>query len=552
MYLDSLPKRLIRLSLITWSIFCSLRVFAARSREGFEDLEHDSITRAAVENSIASDERGTVFVNSSSSSIEREGMLRINNIICKDVASSSGDHEISAFVSVEVGATRQVTPTRSEDSGLNWAWSAELPAFKEDDVLVVKLYNADQRGNWDLIGTANIHFRSHEPHAPPVRTVSAELSLDGEKRGTISADLFWMPGLEASQQQTSWCDCGRGLQYVSIFPKGSPRQAVKLRADAGFQVFEFETYSRRFSYSCSGSKNSWYKSNIVNAVETKRWRVRVTVGQYALCPGGAGRIEYRALDAKPAGAATYSRFKKEDIESNMVYADCDGNTADGDTVPKEFGGLWWMDGNPASIFEVVASFGQASWHGCETSTLIEWSDEERAANVITSPFGDKVPCRGVLVFKFSANRGWAMPDTFAAKTYAWLGTMVNQNMEFVCGGHDPGNLTVCKLGASQGLVSSIMNKLRKWLIADTFNTLTKFAMVKADDNLWVRYSLMGRHRYFLKRVISCDGKWTHYKNEFMSHGTAVPERNRRDVFGHGRDKRNYVNSVPDDLFVIEK
>merc|ERR1740121_525941 len=102
----------------------------------------------------------------------------------------------------------------------------------------------------------------------------------------------------------------------------------------------------------------------------------------------------------------------------MLYADCNGKTADGDQIPAEFGGLWWMDENPAGLMETVGSFGRANWRpgldGCRLSTLSSYTQSERDAGVVRSPHGKEVPCQGLLLFPFYADRIWAMPNTFIA------------------------------------------------------------------------------------------------------------------------------------------
>lgn len=64
-------------------------------------------------------------------------------------------------------------------------------------------------------------------------------------------------------------------------------------------------------------------------------------------------------------------FKPDEIAESMLYADCKGKTATGEHIPAEWGGLWWMDGNPAP--ETVASFGRAHWYpgakGCRKTEM---------------------------------------------------------------------------------------------------------------------------------------------------------------------------------------
>merc|ERR1712228_681687 len=99
-----------------------------------------------------------------------------------------------------------------------------------------------------------------------------------------------------------------------------------------------------------------------------------------------------------------------------------------------------------------------------------------------------------------ADRIWGMPNTWMAKLYALVSTLSNQHMEFVCGGASADNLTVCKLGSSQGLVSSAWNQLRKWFNTDPFNIVWQFSMVKVNGDSWIRYSFGHNHQYYLKRI----------------------------------------------------
>jgi len=250
-------------------------------------------------------------------------------------------------------------------------------------------------------------------------------------------------------------------------------------------------------------------------------------------------------------------FPREDVANQMVYVTCDGRNAIGEEAPKEFGGLWWMDGNPAP--ETVASFGHAEWtrgvEACKKVKLSHYSQKEADEGTIKDPFGNSVPCQGRMILAFWEDRMWAMPSTSVGFLYEEAGTVGDSHMEFVCGGPDPENLTVCKVGASTGPEMAeqswfkLLPKNLRDLGAQAFNALAKFSMVKVNEDYWIRYSLGSRFPYHLKRISDCRGQpVARHWDQFTSNGTAAPYH-QRDVYGNGGDNRSHVADVPSELFV---
>jgi len=250
-------------------------------------------------------------------------------------------------------------------------------------------------------------------------------------------------------------------------------------------------------------------------------------------------------------------FPREDVSKNMVFATCDGRNAIGQKVPAIFGGLWWMDGNPAP--ETVASFGHAEWmpgqQACKDVKLAHYSKEEQDAGIIKDPHNNTEPCQGRMMVAFWEDRMWAMPDTMVGRAYEAAGTAGDSHMEFVCGGPSPDDLTICKVGASPGpdvADQPYLEKLRRQLLdlgAQAFNSLATFAMVRVNKDYWIRYSLGDSFPYHLKRIVDCDGKPVerHWR-QFVSNGTDAPYV-EKDVYGHGGDTRKTVAKVSKDLFV---
>jgi hypothetical protein len=380
--------------------------------------------------------------------------------------------------------------------------------------------------------------------------------VHGVQASLIEAPLT-DPGTLAGRVE-SRCDCKTGLDFAKVYPKGSPDQEVTITNDTDFARLSWKFPVNQLTYKCDGS-GRWWDSPAMPGGRAHVWHVKLVKRKspwHCFRWGSdTGTLILEAFNAQEDEKIEYHGFQTTQIADNMIYSDCDGKTADGDKIPAEFGGLWWMDGNPAGVFETVASFGHAHWRSgpeeCKRSTLSAYTEEEREKGIVRSPHGDEVPCQGLLLFPFYADRIWAMPNTWMAKLYAQVGTIINQNMEFVCGGASADNLTVCKLGASQGLVSSAWNQLREWFIADPFNIAWKFSMVKVNSDSWIRYSFGDSHQYYLKRIINCDGKeHTQHMKRFLSNGSAEPDR-QADVFGNGGDDRDYVAAVPEELFVIK-
>lgn len=249
-------------------------------------------------------------------------------------------------------------------------------------------------------------------------------------------------------------------------------------------------------------------------------------------------------------------FRREDVAKNMVFATCDGRNAIGQQVPALWGGLWWMDGNPAP--ETVASFGHAEWipgvQACKDVKLSHYEEEEKSAGIIKDPHGNTEPCQGRMIVAFWEDRMWAMPDTLVGRAYEAAGTVGDSHMEFVCGGPSQTNLTICKVGAFPGPEKAPESKIEQWrrklleLGADAFNSLAAFSMVRVNEDYWIRYSLGDKFPYHLKRISDCNGKPVerHWR-QFLSNGTERPYV-EKDIYGNGGDDREHVAKVPENLF----
>jgi len=249
------------------------------------------------------------------------------------------------------------------------------------------------------------------------------------------------------------------------------------------------------------------------------------------------------------------QFPPDEIAANMLYTNCRGDTAAGALLPPEFGGLWWMDGNHAPA--TVVSFGRARWEygdeACQRTEMESYSMEERARRTVRGPFGEEVPCQGRMSVELTEDRIWAMPGIAAARAYEHGGTASISAVEFVCGGEDRSNLTICKFGSNTGPKATSMagQAVQRSRVASDWASdyPVRFSMVKVNANYWVCYSLDGVHVYHLKRIVGCNGRPVKKQwEQFLSDGTARPER-LRDVFGHGGDERTHVEKVTGPLFV---
>jgi len=244
-------------------------------------------------------------------------------------------------------------------------------------------------------------------------------------------------------------------------------------------------------------------------------------------------------------------FKREDIAKNMVYVDCNGNSAKASGIPKDFGGLWWMDGNFAP--EVVASFGQGTWfpgeEGCKGARIFHYGSDEKKKNIVKGPHKGSAQCRGRLMLPYWENRTWAFENIRGTHVFQ----AIDFKAEFVCGGDDPNYLTVCKVAMPADSVTNAVSKVIS-------NTVFAFAywMVRVNENLWVRYTpLPGgvfSHQYFLKRITDCNGAPVEpYWGQFNSNGRGKDSFSGvRDAFGSRLWRRWSVSKVSSTLMVRAK
>jgi hypothetical protein len=237
-------------------------------------------------------------------------------------------------------------------------------------------------------------------------------------------------------------------------------------------------------------------------------------------------------------------FAREEIAKMMEYVGCDGESRKGKGIPEDFGGLWWMDGNPAP--EDVSSFGQGVWtpgpHGCNTSKVYHYTDEEKKKGIIKDLYGNEVPCKGRLNMDYYDERTWAWPWIFGNREFVRAVPLGAFMVEFVCGG--PGGrddmLTICKV--------AVPSAGAKYM-AKVFPT--DYYMVRVSKSQWIRYTPthFGIHQYYLKQITDCSGQPVEpFWKEFNSGGWAKPEF-QKDVYGHGGDTRWWVKSVPKTLYV---
>mmetsp|Transcript_19703 Transcript_19703/g.54111 ORF Transcript_19703/g.54111 Transcript_19703/m.54111 type:complete len:474 (+) Transcript_19703:91-1512(+) len=238
-------------------------------------------------------------------------------------------------------------------------------------------------------------------------------------------------------------------------------------------------------------------------------------------------------------------FQREKVADNMLWAGCDGQTADGGHVPAEFGGLWWIDGSSAP--ETIESFAHATWRAGEAACLgldVPLGPKERMTVMLTDPHGNEVPCRGRLSMPMSSERIFAWPDTKEGGAYENTATAAEWRKDFVCGGVDPHNFTICKVSRDSGPAPGLE------LLARPIPLKVANPMVKVNDDHWIRYGEAGEPiLYRLKRVVGCGGQFVEpHWGEYLSDGKAVPQR-VKDVYDNGLDDRPHVSQVPELMFV---
>ena len=127
-------------------------------------------------------------------------------------------------------------------------------------------------------------------------------------------------------------------------------------------------------------------------------------------------------------------FLTKDTDKHMIYPDCAGaNSATSTSVPPEFSGLWWMDGNPASDY--VASFGRSDWQ-----TVVDGYTCKAGSTLTNQQSGDTFPCIGGMDLNVYDENIWSWHDEALGKlVYSGaLGTQLTYTFE--CGGDDNGKV----------------------------------------------------------------------------------------------------------------
>ncbi|GMI10673.1 hypothetical protein TrLO_g9010 [Triparma laevis f. longispina] len=227
-------------------------------------------------------------------------------------------------------------------------------------------------------------------------------------------------------------------------------------------------------------------------------------------------------------------FYTKDTADHMIYSDCSGdNSATSTSVPPEFSGLWWMDGNPASDY--VASFGRSNWqttadgYSCVSSTLTNQQTDET------------FNCLGGMDLNVYDENIWSWHDEALGKLVYGGALGVALTYKFECGGDDDGKLTYCQIYPN----AAIPVTSDGWVTVPA--SLVSFDMTRGDDNLWIRNSIIAGldsypHNYYLKKIVNCDGTKGEHWDDYLSHGKAaapvIP-----DVFGNGADDRETVSNV---------
>lgn len=231
-------------------------------------------------------------------------------------------------------------------------------------------------------------------------------------------------------------------------------------------------------------------------------------------------------------------FETKNTADSMDYAKTDGTSLSG-SVPPEFAGLWWMDGNPASDY--VASFGRSNWQSvadgyeCENSKLINAGLEEGDPN-------REIDCLGGLDINVYDENIWSWHDESLGRLVYGAVLGVQLTYTFECGGDDNGKLTYCQVFPNAAIPVTAGGS---WISVPP--SLVSFDMTRANDDLWIRNSYIAGlsnfpHNYYLKNIVKGDGSKGEHWDDYMSHGHAQAPV-EADVFGNGADTRELVSDV---------
>jgi hypothetical protein len=235
------------------------------------------------------------------------------------------------------------------------------------------------------------------------------------------------------------------------------------------------------------------------------------------------------------GTYELTTFHTKDTASAMVFPDENGDNADGTSVPPEFAGLWWMDGNPASDY--VASFGRSNWQSVADDGYVCQN-----AKITNSANDEEFNCLGGMDIPVYDDSNWSWHDEALGHFVYGAVLGVQLTYTFECGGDDGGKLTYCQVYPNAAIPVTAAGS---WISVPP--SLVSFDMTRAGDDLWIRNSYIAGldsfpHNYYLKRITMGDGSEGEHWDDYMSHGHN-PAPSVADVFGNGADERETVSDV---------
>lgn len=244
-----------------------------------------------------------------------------------------------------------------------------------------------------------------------------------------------------------------------------------------------------------------------------------------------------------------SSIKSADVAKHMVWTNAEGvnprtDSYDSSRMPAQFAGVWWMDGNPLSDY--LMSFGRSNWESTTVDGKGYQCQSKRLNSHETEPVVGKLgmPCAGGFSTNVYDKDVWTYYDSDKGQKAFTLSWNSQLNYKFDCGGrtdaHLGGKLEYCQVYMARRTLNGAFTTVVPKGFAHFDMTATP------DEDLWIRNSYMPHKttRYYLKRIIDGNGEETEYFKEYMSKGTAVPDR-INDVFGNGADTREHVGFVND-------